>query len=142
MTIFYCRYKVGIYLNYITTMYKEIWRKLLICHAFRHALVHKFRAPSVSLRNPGQIYTRGPKGRVYGWMGWIGWMEYQKFPSNFFILCGYIEHLYNYLYIDHYFNWPDLKADFFLVSNVQNMAKMSYIVTFILRAGIVFLWIS
>ena len=36
-----------------------------------------------------------------GWdgMGWDGWMEYQKCPSNFFILWGYIEHVYTYLYI-------------------------------------------
>ena len=26
----------------------------------------------MSLRTLGQIYTRGPKGRVYGWMGWDG----------------------------------------------------------------------
>ena len=31
------------------------------------------QAPSVSLRGPGQIYIRGPKGRVYGWMDGIGW---------------------------------------------------------------------
>ena len=41
--------------------------------------------------------------RVYGWMdgmGWMdGWMEYQKCPSNFFILCEYIEDVYTYLYI-------------------------------------------
>ena len=31
--------------------------------------------PTDSLRGPGQIYTRGPKGRVYGWDGWMdGWM--------------------------------------------------------------------
>ena len=41
-----------------------------------------------------------------GWDG-IGWdgmygmdrMEYQKCPSNFFILCVYIEYVYTYLYI-------------------------------------------
>ena len=32
-------------------------------------------------------------------MGWDGWMEYQKFPSNFFILCGYIEKVYTFLYM-------------------------------------------
>ena len=58
------------------------------------------QAPTMSLRGPGKIYTRGPKGRVYGWMdGWMGWMEYQKCPSNFFILYGYIENVYTYLYI-------------------------------------------
>ena len=33
-------------------------------------------------------------------MGWDGWMdgtEYQKFPSNFFILFEYIENVYTYL---------------------------------------------
>ena len=34
------------------------------------------------------------------WMGWMGWMEYKKCPSNFFILCEYIEHVYTYLYIN------------------------------------------
>ena len=29
-------------------------------------------------------------------MGW-GWTEYQKCPSIFFILCGYIDHVYIYL---------------------------------------------
>ena len=28
-----------------------------------------------------------------------GWTEYQKCPSNFFILCGYKEHVYTYLYV-------------------------------------------
>ena len=35
---------------------------------------------------------------IYGWDGWDG-MVYQKCPSNFFILCGYIEHVYTYFYI-------------------------------------------
>ena len=30
-------------------------------------------------------------------MGWDGWTEYQKCPSNFFILCEYIENVYTYL---------------------------------------------
>ena len=32
-------------------------------------------------------------------MGWMGWMGYQKCPSIFFILCGYIHKVYTYLYI-------------------------------------------
>ena len=32
-------------------------------------------------------------GWMDGWDGW-DWMEYQKCPSKFFILCGYIEHVY------------------------------------------------
>ena len=31
--------------------------------------------------------------------GMDGWMGYQKFPSIFFILFGYREHVYTYLYI-------------------------------------------
>ena len=34
------------------------------------------------------------EGRVYGWDG----TEYQKCPSMFFILCGYIDKVYTYLY--------------------------------------------
>ena len=30
------------------------------------------QAPTLSLRGSGQIYTRGPKGRVW-WDGWDGW---------------------------------------------------------------------
>ena len=51
---------------------------------------------TVSLRGPAQIYTtrrEAPSLRM------DGWMEYQKCPSNFFILCEYIEHVYTYLYI-------------------------------------------
>ena len=35
-----------------------------------------------------------------GWMGWDGWdgTEYKKCPSMFFILCGYIDKVYTYLY--------------------------------------------
>ena len=51
---------------------------------------------TVSLRGSGQIYTRGPKGRVYVWDGWMG---DQKCPSMLFILCEYIEHVHVYLYI-------------------------------------------
>ena len=49
-------------------------------------------APSVSLWGTGQIYIRGPKGRVYEWMGWMdGWLEWMgrginsvpKFSSSF-----------------------------------------------------------
>ena len=29
--------------------------------------------------------------------GWVGWTEYQKCPSNFFILCGYIGNVYTYI---------------------------------------------
>ena len=34
----------------------------------------------------------------WGWMGWDG-TGYQKCPSIFFILCGYIDHVYVSLYI-------------------------------------------
>ena len=36
-----------------------------------------------------------------GWLmdGWVDGTEYQKCPSIFFILCGYIDHVYVYLYI-------------------------------------------
>ena len=34
-----------------------------------------------------------------GMDGWDGWMGYQKCPSIFFILCGYIHKVYTYLYI-------------------------------------------
>ena len=41
--------------------------------------------------------------RMDGWDGWDGmdgWdgTEYQKCPSMFFILCGYIDKVYTYLY--------------------------------------------
>ena len=37
----------------------------------------------------------------YGWMdgmGWDGWMGYQKCPLKIFMLCGYIDKVYTYLY--------------------------------------------
>ena len=33
-----------------------------------------------------------------GGTGWTGRTEYQKCPLNFFILCGYIDYVYVYLY--------------------------------------------
>ena len=40
-----------------------------------------------------------------GWTGWTGWADgtgYQKCPLNFFILCGYIDYVYVYIYIGGY----------------------------------------
>ena len=42
--------------------------------------------------------TNEAEGQVYGWDGMDG-MEYQKCSSMFFMLCGYIEHVYIHLYI-------------------------------------------
>ena len=57
----------------------------------------------MSLRDPGQIYTTRPEelSLRMGWDGWTGWdgMGYQKFLSIFFILSGYIKHVYVYLYV-------------------------------------------
>ena len=33
-----------------------------------------------------------------GWTGWTGGKGYQTCPLNFFILCGYIDYVYVYLY--------------------------------------------
>ena len=33
-----------------------------------------------------------------GWDGWDGWDGDQKCPSIFFIICGYIDYVYIYLY--------------------------------------------
>ena len=51
-----------------------------------------------------RIYTTRrevPSLRMDGWMGWLGWdgTEYIKCPSMLFILCGYIENVYIYLYL-------------------------------------------
>ena len=70
-------------------------------------LRQKFRPSPYTLPSGSSaIYTRGAERRVYGWggmgwdgMGWMGWTGYQKCPSIFFILCGYIDHVYVYLYI-------------------------------------------
>ena len=46
------------------------------------------------------IYNEARRAKFAdGWDGMDGWTEYQKCPSNFFILCEYIEHVYTYLYI-------------------------------------------
>ena len=37
----------------------------------------------------------GTGARMDGWTGGTG---YQKCPLNFFILCGYIDYVYDYLY--------------------------------------------
>ena len=49
-------------------------------------------------RSKNTIFRRPFFLNVYGWGG-MGWTEYQKCPSNFFILCGYIDHVYVYLYM-------------------------------------------
>ena len=52
------------------------------------------QAPTVSLRGSGQIYTRGPKVRVYGWMdGWDGWDGISKVSFNFLHTFSHIEHV-------------------------------------------------
>ena len=52
-------------------------------------------------RGPFEIYTWDGWMDGMGWDAWdgMGWMGYQKCPSNFCILCRYIEHVYTYLYI-------------------------------------------
>ena len=36
---------------------------------------------------------------LMGWDGWMDGTEYQKCPLIFFILCGYIDKVYTYLYM-------------------------------------------
>ena len=62
--------------------------------SFDHALT----SPSGVQR---RIYTPSAK-REFDGMGWggVGWdgTEDQKCPSNFFILCEYIDNVYTYIY--------------------------------------------
>ena len=57
----------------------------------------------MSLRGPAaqHLHNEARRAEFTDGMRWdgMGWMEYQKCPSNFFIICGYIEHVYTYLYI-------------------------------------------
>ena len=50
----------------------------------------------MSLRGPGQIYTRGPKGRVVR-VGRTDGRVDQNCPLIFLILCTYIDKVYTYL---------------------------------------------
>ena len=65
----------------------------------------------MSLRGPVKTLTTrreaqslmGRMGRVDGWTGgrvdgWDGLDGLEKCPLNFFILCGYIDYVYIYLY--------------------------------------------
>ena len=49
------------------------------------------KASTLSLRVQHNLNTRriAPSLRMW-WGGWDGWTGYHKFPSIFFILCGYI----------------------------------------------------
>ena len=55
------------------------------------------QAPTLSLRGSGQI-TREARRAEFDGMGWDG-TEYQKCPLKFFILCGFIDKVYTYLYM-------------------------------------------
>ena len=59
------------------------------------------RGPALCLKWPGgpnRARQREFDGVGWGGMGWDG-TEYQKCPSIFFILRGYIDHVYMYLYV-------------------------------------------
>ena len=69
-----------------------------------------------------------------GGMGWdgVGWTEYQKRPSIFFILCGYIDHVYVYLYnqkLSPTFLWVS-KFDVKLGVGEHNFQKYAMFVSF------------
>ena len=61
----------------------KIWRSLVFFVTFKQKPYKRGRRPS--LRMDG--------------MGWDG-TGYQKCPSIFFILCGYIDYVYIYLYTE------------------------------------------
>ena len=44
------------------------------------------------------FYLMGRMGRVGRMDGWDGWDGPEKYPLNFFILRGYIDYVYIYLY--------------------------------------------
>ena len=55
---------------------------------------------------PGSSAGFTPRARSASLMGWggVGWdgmggTEYQKFPSNFLILCEYIGNVYTYIHL-------------------------------------------
>ena len=53
----------------------------------------QFTSENLSKKNLKMFYLR------MGWDGWMdGWTEYQKCPLIFFILCGYIDYVYDYLH--------------------------------------------
>ena len=117
---------IDIYIFYILTKYKEIWRTLLIFHP-SHPYVNSpsgLRCRSALTRKLSVLRVSAHEFVFFSFsslflgfsfliffcpllltylrmdgMGWMDGMEYQKCPSNFFILCGYIEHVYTYLYI-------------------------------------------
>ena len=52
------------------------------------------------LTTPSGVLARfTQRARSASLMGWDGWMGYQKCPSIFFILFGYIGKVYTYLYM-------------------------------------------
>ena len=64
----------------------------LISFFIARYLTDSLRGPVLTLQNEA-LCAEFPDG-----MGW-GWTGYQKCPSIFFILCGYTDHVYMYLYI-------------------------------------------
>ena len=71
------------------------WTAYFIIHAsiFTLSWSHLYNVPSGS--RPKHLKTR-PKAEFTD--GWMDGTEYQKCPSMFFILCGYIHKVYTYLY--------------------------------------------
>ena len=69
-------------------------RKTKSCFGARKTL--NFRVSTYSVPwGPGQMYTRGTKGRVYGWEGmgrmrWDGWMKWNSYSflqfSSYFVV--------------------------------------------------------
>ena len=57
----------------------------------------KHDVPTMSLRGPAAQHLNNEARRAE--FDGTGRTGYQKCPSIFFILCGYIEHVYIYLYI-------------------------------------------
>ena len=87
---------------YIHTKYKENWRTLLIPHPSIPSIPSH---PPVNKTFQGKFFF---KIRIFHrpfWnlenvlFDWTGWTDgHQKCPLNFFILCGYIDKIYIYLY--------------------------------------------
>ena len=74
------------------------FQRVIWCH-FKYCGRSFDKAPKLSLRGPAQFSHEARSAEFTGWVGWMGWTEYQKCPSIFFSLCGYIDHVDVYLHI-------------------------------------------
>ena len=70
----------------------------LISFFVARSLPYRLPSGSVLTFQNEAVCAMFPGGMGWGGVGW-GWTGYQKCPSIFFILCGYIDHLSIYLHI-------------------------------------------